>query len=165
VIVPASPIVPRNEDRCVLPISQRLAIDRIRALALTYFVDDGGNPGGPACVTVRPRVIGVLSRRDDPDHVLEFAGTDVGQHICWYKVDIVLPFQTGALGVSVVGLTDFPNPVWCSPDAVGAGCVVFPPEFRSVIVKQRGHGVMRKAHRTKGIIDQVEFVRCALGRN
>jgi len=27
-----------------------------------------------------PRVIGVLSRRDDPDYVPEVAGTDVGQH-------------------------------------------------------------------------------------
>jgi len=47
VIIPPSPVVPRNEDRRVLPISQPPAIDRIGALALTYFVDEDETQVGP----------------------------------------------------------------------------------------------------------------------
>jgi hypothetical protein len=61
---------------------------------------------GPTRVAVRPRVVGVLSRRNYPDHVAEFTSADVGQHVCRVEVDIKLPFRAGALAEIAVGVTD-----------------------------------------------------------
>jgi hypothetical protein len=55
-IVPASPIIPSDDDRGVLPIAERLSIDGVGAGAVADGVDNGSHPRGSATIVVASHV-------------------------------------------------------------------------------------------------------------
>src|SRR6516164_7510468 len=72
-VVPATPIVPGNQDGSVGPITFPVLTRRI----VPDGINNGGHPGWPAIIIRNPRVIGILSNRNHPAHLSKLAGVDV----------------------------------------------------------------------------------------
>src|SRR5208337_3377887 len=129
-IVPASPIVPSDDNGGVCPI-----------LAIANFVDNGGYPGGSAAVVARG-VIGLGAVGDDPSHLRKLAVGDVLQDLRLRDNYIVSPIRAGAGERAVDGLylTDVRNGVGRGPDGTGGRGVVAPRH--ALGVQQVGQGWM-----------------------
>src|SRR5271165_2128097 len=99
VVIPASPIVPRNEDGRAVPKAAPIGI-----LARTFpnGVDNRSYPGRTASKAGISGVVGILSSGNHPGHVRELASADVPQHIRGVENDIIFPLQSGALLVITV---------------------------------------------------------------
>jgi len=76
VIVPASPIVPGNEDHRVLPIGERLAVDYVGAGAIANGIDDGSYPGGSGAVGASG-MVRLDGGGNDPVHLIQLAIANV----------------------------------------------------------------------------------------
>src|SRR5271156_1004312 len=79
VVVPSSPIVPRDENRGVGPI-----------LTVADGIDNRCYPGGSRAV-VAAGMIGFLRRRNYPAHGGEITGLNVGQDLGVLQDDVVRP--------------------------------------------------------------------------
>ena len=127
-IVPASPIVPRDDDRGVCPIR-----------AIANRVDNRCYPGRSAAV-VAFGVIGMGTIGDDPAHLLELAVGDVLQNLPFRDDHIVGPIRAGAGERAVDGLrqADVVNGVGRGPDGASRGSIVAPGYTLSI--QQIGEG-------------------------
>src|ERR1700678_3534922 len=70
VIVPASPLVPHNDDGGFIPV-----------LALADFIDDRGDPVGSAVPRSVPRMIRCAAVRHYPRYLLQITTRDIGQDV------------------------------------------------------------------------------------
>src|SRR5271157_169718 len=91
VIIPASPIVPSDDDGGVRPI-----------LAIANGIDNRGYPGGSAAV-VALGVIGLGAVGDHPTHLRKLAVGDVHQDLRLRNDHIVGPIRAGAGERAVYG--------------------------------------------------------------
>src|SRR6516164_893719 len=148
VVVPATPIVPGNQDGSVGPITTRCIVPD--------GINNGGHPGRPANRIRTPRVIGILSDRNHPAHLSKVTGADVIQHICRLKIDVVHPILARALSA--------PRSIWLAnvldcirrrPDGARAGSVIFPTDARAI--EQVCHSLMFEAG--------IDLLVLAAGRN
>ena len=73
VVVPATPIVPADQDGSVGLITLPI----LTLCIVPNRVDNGGHPRRPANRIRTPRVIGILPDRNDPAHLSKLAGADV----------------------------------------------------------------------------------------
>ena len=112
VIVPPSPIVPRNEDRGIAPVGAR-----------TERVDDRRDPRGAGTVR-RSRMVGGGGRRCDPDHVGQIAVRDIGQH---------RRRRRDHVGRVRAALADVRDGVRCVPKARRDAREIIPPAHRFAI--------------------------------
>src|SRR5580704_3567863 len=134
VIVPASPVIPSDDDRGVLPIGERLSLHGVGAGAVADGVDNGSHPGGSAAI-VAAGVVGVRRRRSDPSQIVEIAISKIGQYL--RKIisdDVASPAGT----LSPARHTDVVNRVRSSPNGAHACGIVHP------VGNEVGHGLVFK---------------------
>src|SRR5207302_9806021 len=95
-IVPATPIVPRDQDHGVIPIELSVRALRLRADG----IDDRGHPRWPRPIRLSG-MIGLEAKRNDPVHLFKVALADVGENVGGKdRVDITVrlafsPVRTG----------------------------------------------------------------------
>src|SRR5208283_5704129 len=121
VVVPAAPIVPRDEDGGVLPVSAVIVAGGTGADG----VDDRRHPRGAAAV-VGIRVVRVHSGGNHPAHRTEITIANVLEHIGRRKIHIAGPILPGALAAGAARQADMLDGVGSRPDGAGAGRVVSP---------------------------------------
>src|SRR6516164_5838162 len=73
VVVPATPIVPANQDSSVGPIT----VPSLTRCIVPDGINNGSHPGRPANRIRIPRVIGILSDRNHPAYLSKVTGADV----------------------------------------------------------------------------------------
>src|SRR6516164_1069395 len=73
VVVPATPIVPANQDGSVGPITLPI----LTCCSVPDGINNGGHPGRPANRIRTPRMVGILSDRNHPAHLSKVTGVDV----------------------------------------------------------------------------------------
>jgi hypothetical protein len=130
VIVPASPIVLRNDDRGVRPIG-----------AVPNRVDNRRYPGWPTAV-VGQGVIGTGSVRNDPGDLRELPIGDIHQGLCLRDDDVSSPIRASAGERAIDGLllADVLYGIGRRPDGTGGRSIVAPRD--ALTVEQVGEGGM-----------------------
>src|SRR5579859_5742431 len=127
VVVPASPIVPDDDDRGVRPVS-----------TTCNGIDDGSDPRGPSGSGGLTRVVGVRARGNDPTHLLQLTSGNVGKNRRIPNaprregdvIDVIAPGANGAIGRRIVGNADVLDRGGSGPDGSGQRRIVAPGDTR-----------------------------------
>src|SRR5262249_22095655 len=140
-IVPASPIVPGDEYRGIVPVAARVA-----GRGISDRVNDRGDPRWSAAV-IAFRVVRILTGGNHPAHASKLTGADVLQYIYRVQIDVIRPVFALAGSTWSCGLTDMLNGIWSGPDAARSRRIVPPGKGnrRRGIGEQVGHGLVLKA--------------------
>src|SRR5215472_1940337 len=93
-VIPASPVIPGNEDGGCVPVAGAV---RVLACAVADGVDDRCYPRGSA-TGVAFGMIGILSGGNHPGHLPQIAGgtTGIGQHVGRLEIHVIDPVGSSA---------------------------------------------------------------------
>src|SRR5271166_5011898 len=138
-VVPASPIVPGDQDDGIVPIKLP-----IRALRLgPDGVDDGGDPGRPRTVSLSG-VVGLETGGYNPAHLFEIALADIGENVGGVDAideTVLLPFRpVRPSAYPFAHRAERLKRIGCSQKRFWAGRVVGPGDLRRGGGEDIGHG-------------------------